>query len=71
MWKNAINQECVSLCPEQCGWVMRDTLEPVWFEGNPTPLSVDDILKSNLSENLDKESEDSDDSVSSSDSDED
>lgn len=66
MWKNATNQECITLRPEQCGWLMRDILEPIWFEGNPTPLSVEDILKNDPSDDTDAESDDFNNSGSSS-----
>ena len=75
MWKHATEQSCITLDPKKCGWVMKEILEPFWFKGNPTPLSVDHILNVNGSESLEKETDneedDLDDSQDSSDSDSD
>ena len=75
MWKNATEQHCITLDPAKCGWVMKEILEPFWFEGDPTPLSVDDILKNNRPESsemeTDVEEDDLVDSRDSSDSDSD
>lgn len=45
MWQNATEVNCVKLLPEQCGWIVDDDkIEPLWFEGEPTPLLVEDIV---------------------------
>lgn len=46
MWQNATEVNCVNLIPEQCGWTIdNNKIEPLWFEGDPTPLLVEDILE--------------------------
>ena len=75
MWKHVTEQSCITLDPEKCGWFMKEILEPFWFEGNPTPLSVDHILKvygsKSLEKETDNEEDDLNDSQGSSDSDSD
>ncbi|XP_044733228.1 acidic leucine-rich nuclear phosphoprotein 32 family member A-like [Chrysoperla carnea] len=45
MWTNATDPCCVNLNPEDCGWkLIENTLQPTWFIGDPTPMTVEDIL---------------------------
>lgn len=49
MWLNATEADCVSLLPEQCGWTTdNDKIELFWFESEPTPLLVEDILQDEI-----------------------
>lgn len=51
MWQNATEANCVNFLPEQCGWTVNDNkIEPLWFEGDPTPLLVEDIVMVELDE---------------------
>ena len=54
MWLFATHKICVQFDLNKCGWIVENQkdLKINWFEGPPTPLSVDDIL---LSENQDDE----------------
>lgn len=51
MWKRAVHKNCYSdeLKVENCGWVMTETgeTEPLWYEGDPTPMNVNQIILSN------------------------
>ncbi|XP_072754742.1 uncharacterized protein [Anoplolepis gracilipes] len=45
MWQYATDKNCVILDIEQCGWICNDKMIKLrWFEGDPTPLTVDGIL---------------------------
>ena len=45
MWQNATDASCSKYNPTECGWLLKDEkLEPLWFEGDPTPLLVEDIV---------------------------
>lgn len=45
IWTNATDPCCVKLNPEDCGWILiENTLKPIWFIGDPTPMTVEDIL---------------------------
>ncbi|XP_044739757.1 ATP-binding cassette sub-family A member 10-like [Chrysoperla carnea] len=70
MWQNATEANCINFSPEQCGWL--------WFEGDPTPLLVEDIVMVELDEvelneidNCDDDSYDNDDYNKKNDSDHD
>ena len=51
MWQNATEANCINFSPEQCGWTVNDNkIKPLWFEGDPTPLLVEDIVMVELDE---------------------
>ena len=41
---NATDPCCIKRLPEDCGWSLDGYLKPTGFNGNPTPLQVDDTL---------------------------
>jgi len=52
MWQNATEGKCVQFEPEQCGWVRySDKIQPLWFDGNSTPSSIQDILANTNDDN--------------------
>lgn len=56
MWQNATKQECIILDINQCGWEKTDdTIKPIWFGGDPTPLTIDDISMHEINCNDDEE----------------
>lgn len=45
MWQHSTDPKCIKLSVEDCGWIMKNEMcEPLWFEGEPSPLNIDDIL---------------------------
>lgn len=72
MWKNATNSDCVTLKAEDCGWLLDNILKPRWFNGDPTPLNVDDILSfnntSDMAESSNEQADDLQSDIASSDS---
>lgn len=48
MWLSATEVKCQKYEPENCGWILdssTQSLQPKWFEGEPTPLTIEDIIK--------------------------
>lgn len=43
MCLSATDADCIKLNPEECGWFMENHLKPRWFDGDATPLQIDDI----------------------------
>ena len=53
MWQNATEKNCTVLNYESYGWVCEnEVLQPVWYEGDPTPLNVEDILQEKDDDNF-------------------
>ncbi|CAH2109151.1 unnamed protein product [Euphydryas editha] len=45
MWQNATEPRCVKFNPEEYGWSVIDgNFKPTWFIGDPTPMTVEEIL---------------------------
>lgn len=45
MWLNVTESNLYDLYATQSGWTVdKNTYNPVWFEGDPTSLTIDDIL---------------------------
>lgn len=57
MWTKATDPCCVNLNPENCGWnLIKGALKPTWFIGDPTPMTVEEILSESNGNNFeDKE----------------
>ena len=53
MWLHATDSNCIKLCPENCGWFFDGHLKPKGFDGDQTPLKIDDILQ--ITENANEE----------------
>ena len=57
MWLHATDPHCAKLNPENCGWFLDGHLKPKGFEGDQTPLKIDDILEMTEKENDDDSSD--------------
>ena len=45
MWQNATDPVCTKYKLQDCGWLVNSNeVEPLWFEGDPTPLNIEDII---------------------------
>lgn len=52
MWQNATEANCVNLSLEECGWTNdNNKIEPFWFESDPTPLLIEDIVSVEIEHN--------------------
>lgn len=74
MWQNATEANNLKFAPEQCGWEVNDNkIEPLWFEGEPTPLLVEEIVMVEPNDNDDDdynyEDDEHDDDIGSDDND--
>lgn len=55
---------CAKLNPENCGWFLDGHLKPKRFEGDQTPLKIDEILEMTEKENEDDSSDSENDTTS-------
>lgn len=56
MWQNATDKNCVKFTADKYGWAVdSNQIEPIWFEGDATPLLVDDILINDCDDETDSE----------------
>ncbi|XP_063379234.1 uncharacterized protein LOC134666051 [Cydia fagiglandana] len=61
MWLNATQKHCVKLSATEYGWTLNNgQYEPLWFDGEPTPLHVDDIVINSEDEGSDNFTSDDD-----------
>lgn len=61
MWLNATQKDCVKLIATEYGWAFNnEQYEPFWFDGEPTPLHVHDIVIDSEDEVIDNFTSDDD-----------
>lgn len=51
MWLHATDPNCVKLDPKNCGWFLDGYLKPKGYDGDQTPLKINDILEMTEIEN--------------------